>query len=126
MGKRRRIALAGVKGFHSLAFFVIQTAILYFVYKGARRESDQHAAAAFVIAATESAIYAGNGFRCPLTSLAEDLGAEHGAVTDIYLPKWLAANIANIYVPLLVVGMVLHATNLRSTAANRSTRNGIG
>jgi hypothetical protein len=105
-----------VKAVHSVAFFVIQTAIIYFVYKGARRESDQRAAAAFVIAATESAIYAGNGFRCPLTGLAEDLGAEHGAVTDIYLPRWLAANIANIYVPLLLLGMLLHAANLRRMA----------
>lgn len=110
--QRRRYALFAVKAIHSLAFAIIQSAILYLIYKGARRQSDRQAAFAFAIAAGESAIYAGNGFRCPLTGLAEDLGAEHGQVTDIFLPKWLARNIANIYVPLLLLGIGLHLRNL--------------
>jgi hypothetical protein len=97
-----------VKAFHSLAFWVIQLAIVYLLYKGWRRESDGRAAVAFAIAAGESAIYAGNGFRCPLTGLAEELGSEHGRVTDIFLPRWLASNVARIY----VAGMVLHGRNL--------------
>lgn len=68
---------------------------------------------ALAVAVGECAVYAGNGFRCPLTDVAEALGSEHGAVTDIYLPRWLAANIANIYTPLLAVGVGLHARNLR-------------
>lgn len=108
----RPAALFGVKAFHSLAFWVIQSAIVYLLYKGWRRESDGRAAVAFAIAAGESAIYAGNGFRCPLTGLAEELGSEHGQVTDIFLPKWLASNVARIYVPLLVAGMVLHGRNV--------------
>jgi hypothetical protein len=110
---RRRAALFGVKLVHSIAFWIIQTSILYLVYKGVRGESDRRAAAAFAIAAGESAIYAGNGFRCPLTGFAEDLGAESGSVTDIFLPGWLARNIANIYVPMLVLGTTLHLRNLR-------------
>jgi len=39
------------------------------------------------VVATESLIFAGNGFRCPLTRIAERLGAERGSVTDIYLPS---------------------------------------
>jgi len=105
-------ALFGVKAFHSLAFWMIQSAIFYLLYKGWRRESDRRAAIAFSIAVGESAVYAANGFRCPLTSVAEELGAEHGAVTDIFLPKWLASNVANIYVPLLVAGVALHVRNV--------------
>jgi hypothetical protein len=108
----RPYALFGVKAFHSLAFWVIQSAIVYLLYKGWRRESDRRAAIAFAIAAGESAIYAGNGFRCPLTSVAEELGSDHGQVTDIFLPKWLASNVARIYVPLLVAGIVLHVGNV--------------
>ena len=37
-----------------------------------------------------SLVFAGNGFRCPLTQIAKHYGAESGAVTDIYLPKWFA------------------------------------
>ena len=48
-----------------------------------------------------------------MTSLAEDLGAERGSVTDIFLPHWLASNIGNIYGPLLGLGLYLHVRNLR-------------
>ena len=65
--------LVAVKSFHSLAFFVIQSSVLYLLYSGLRRRTDRRAAIAFAIAGGESLIYAGNGFRCPLTGVAEDL-----------------------------------------------------
>lgn len=108
----RPALLVAVKAFHSAAFAVIQSAIVYLLYKGLRGESDRASAIAAGIAIGECAIYAANGFRCPLTDLAEDLGAEHGAVTDIFLPDWLASNIARIYTPLLAVALVLHARNV--------------
>ena len=40
------------------------------------------------------------------------VGAESGQVTDIFLPKWLASNIANIYGPMLALAIFLHARNL--------------
>jgi len=112
-GNARPIALIAVKAFHSLAFGVIQTAIFYLLYQGLKRESDMHVSIAFTVATGEIIIYAGNGFHCPLTKLAEKLGAESGSVTDIFLPKWLAANVARIYVPLFALGLALHARNLR-------------
>jgi hypothetical protein len=109
----RRPLYVSVKAFHSLAFLILQTAILYLLYKAIRGESDRHAGMSAVLVGGECLVYAGNGFRCPLTGLAEDLGAEHGQVTDIFLPKWLANNIANIYAPLYAIALFLHARNLR-------------
>jgi hypothetical protein len=63
------------------------------------------------IVGAECVIYAGNRFRCPLTGLAGSLGSEHGQVTDIFLPKWLATNIARIYGPLFGLALVLHGRN---------------
>jgi hypothetical protein len=111
-----RKAIFAIKLFHSVAFGVIQSAIVYLLYKGLRRQTDRSAAIAASIAIGESAIYAGNGFRCPLTDLAERLGSEHGAVTDIFLPRWLAANVARIYTPLLLLAIVLHIRNLKRPA----------
>ncbi len=115
----RVLALFLIKSVHLLAFLVIQSSILYLLLKGIRRESDRKAGIALGIALVESAIYAGNGFRCPLTDLAEELGSDHGAVTDIFLPGWLARNIANIYVPILLAGIGLHAWNLRELRRRR-------
>jgi hypothetical protein len=106
-----KTAIFLVKAFHSFAFLTIQSSIVYLLYKGIRGEPDRKAAVAATIATAETLIYVGNGFKCPLTGLAERLGAEHGAVTDIFLPRWLAANIANIYGPIFAIGLVL---NIRS------------
>lgn len=114
----RRLAIVAVKAFHSAVFLLLQSMICYLVYKGIRGESDRKAAIAAVIVGGECAIYAGNRFRCPLTGVAERLGSEHGAVTDIFLPGWLARNIANIYGPLFFVALLLHYRNLRSRAYN--------
>jgi hypothetical protein len=105
-------AVFAIKATHLLAFLIIQTAIFFLIYKGLRRETDKRAGIALAIAAGETLIYAGNGFRCPLTGLAEDLGAEDGSVTGVLLPRWLAMNIVNIYGPLLALGLALHARNL--------------
>ena len=58
-------------------------------------------------------MFVGNGFHCPLTELAERFGAEHGSVTDLYLPAWFARNMPAIHVPLLLVAAVLYRRNLR-------------
>ena len=49
-------------------------------------------------------------------------GAEHGSVTDIYLPKWFVQNMPAIHAPLLVLMAYLHARNLirRQRPANRA------
>ena len=64
--------------------------------------------------AGETLIFAANRFRCPLTELAEQVGAERGAVTDIYLPRWFAHNLPAIHVPLILLAGYLHGRNLRT------------
>jgi hypothetical protein len=53
-------------------------------------------------------IFAANGFRCPLTAVAQNLGDSNGSVTDIYLPQWFARNLPAIHVPLILVAVLLH------------------
>ena len=56
----------------------------------------------------ESALFAAIRFRCPLTELAQSLGADSGSVTDLYLPKRFAHNLPVIHAPLLVFIVFLH------------------
>lgn len=81
---------------------------------GFARHSDRRAGIAAAVVATESLVFAGNGFRCPLTQVAERLGADRGTVTDIYLPRWFARNLPAIHVPLIGLAVFLHARNLRT------------
>lgn len=71
------------------------------------------------IALTGAAVFLSKNQVCPLTPLAEELGAIRGSVTDIYLPGWLSRRIPLISGTALIVGMILSATTLR---AHRNTR----
>jgi hypothetical protein len=107
-------ALRAIKAIHTLAWFSIEACMVYVLYAGFARRSDRRAGIAAGVVTAESLIFAGNGFRCPLTQVAERLGADSGSVTDIYLPKWLARNLPAIHVPLIALAGYLHARNLRS------------
>ena len=66
--------------------------ILVFTWDGIRGRRAPVAIAAG-IAIAETMIYGSNNQVCPLTPLAEELGATSGTVTDIYLPAWMSDRI---------------------------------
>jgi hypothetical protein len=110
---RHDAALTTIKAAHTLVWFSIEACVLYVLYAGFAGRSDRRAAIAAGVVAGESLIFAANGFHCPLTELAEHLGAEHGSVTDIYLPGWFARNLPVIHAPILVLAAFLHGRNIR-------------
>jgi len=101
-----------VKTVHTLAWLSIESCVLYVLYAGFAGRSNRRAGFAAAVVAGETLVFAANGFRCPLTEVAERYGAEKGSVTDIYLPKWFAHNLPAIHTPLLVLMAYLHARNL--------------
>ena len=104
----RRVLLVAVKSVHTLIWVLVEAAVGYLLFAGVTRRSDRTAAVAGVVVVAETIIYLGNGARCPLTEVAESLGAETGSVTDIYLPRWLARNLPVIHIPLLALALMLH------------------
>jgi hypothetical protein len=120
-GAAARAALVAIKAVHTLAWFSIESCMAYVLYAGLAKRTDRRAAIAGAVVAGESLVFAANGFRCPLTDIAESLGAEHGSVTDIYLPPWFARNLLAIHTPLLVLTLFVHGRNLRRQRTGRST-----
>jgi hypothetical protein len=108
----RKWMLTAVKGAHTLIWLGVEAGVVYLVYAGVTRRSDKGAAFAGLMVAGETAVFLGNGARCPLTDLAESLGAESGGVTDIYLPGWLARNLPLLHAPLITLILYLHGRNL--------------
>jgi hypothetical protein len=102
-------ALVAIRVVHSLVFFGEELSVGYLLYAGVRERQGRAAAVAAGAIAAESVIYFGNGQHCPLAGLAEELGADHVSVTDIYLPRWIAKRIFTYNAPLVVVAAVLHA-----------------
>jgi hypothetical protein len=102
----RRLAL--IRGVHTAAWASIEFCVGYLLWSGATGRSDRRAAVAAAVVGGECLVFAADGFRCPLTGLAERAGAASGSVTDIYLPNWFARNLPAIHLPLLVLIGWLH------------------
>ena len=109
----QRITLAAIKGIHTVAFAVIATSILVVLLDGLRGRPTRRTAAALGIALTECAVFAANGFVCPLTPLAERHGARRGSVSDIFLPDVVAENLTWSASTVLVIGIALNARAIR-------------
>lgn len=118
----QRVKLTTIKAVHTFAWFTIEASMVYVLYAGFRGQSDRRAGLAAAVVVTETAVFAGNGFHCPLTAVAQRLGDASGSVTDIYLPRWFAHNLPVIHVPLLVLAVALHWRNLRRRARRNLAR----
>ena len=102
-----------IKALHTLAWLSIESCVVYLLITGLAGRTDKRVGIAAAVVTTETLVFAGNGFRCPLTGLAKRYGAESGSVTDIYLPRWFAHNLPAIHTPLLALMAYLHVKNLR-------------
>src|SRR5512132_4000359 len=109
-GRWRRLGLVAVKTVHTIAFFSIGSCLGYLAYSGLMRRSDRRAVIAGAVVTGEALVYAGNGFRCPLTDL----------------PRWLESHLPQITGPIFVGALALHARNLiesrRARVSGRAER----
>jgi hypothetical protein len=104
----RAAALTTIKVIHTLIFASVAAAIALFVWDGVRQRPGRRSALAVGVALGETAVYVSNNQVCPLTPLAEELGAERGSVADIFLPDWFSRRIPLFGGSALIVGIVLH------------------
>ena len=88
-----KLTIFHVKLVHTLIFWVLSTCVLFSLYGGVADQITPWTWAAVGLVLVESVVLAASGWTCPLTILAERLGAVRGSVSDIFLPKWLADRI---------------------------------
>ena len=119
---RQRVVLAAIRTAHTVAFGAIASSILLVFLDGLRGRPGRRTSAALAVALAEVAIFAGNGFVCPLTPLAERYGARRGSVSDIFLPDVVARNLTWSSSIVLAVGIVLNVRALRRHGRARYTR----
>lgn len=72
----RASLLRAVKAFHTFAWFTIEACMVYVLYAGARGRTDKRVGLAAGVVTAETLVFAANGFHCPLTAVARDLGDE--------------------------------------------------
>jgi hypothetical protein len=109
--ERRLQALAAIKTIHTAIFFSIAGAVVLTLWDGMRGRPGRRTAIAGGLVLAESALFVSNNQVCPLTPLAQELGAERGSVVDIFLPDWAARRIPVVAGSAAVLAIVL---NLRA------------
>jgi predicted permease len=116
----RPATLGAIKAIHTVLFASIAAAIAWFVLDGLRQRPSRKGAVALAVAVGETAVYLSNNQVCPLTPLAEEVGAERGSVVDIFLPDWAARRIPVVAASALIVGIMLNVAALARREPLRS------
>ncbi len=110
-----------VKGLHTAIFASMSAALAVLVWDGIRQRPRRRTVVAGGLVMVEAALFVSNDQVCPLTPLAEEIGATSGSVADIFLPGWMARRIPVVGGTALVLGTVLSASSWlrRRRAAGR-------
>lgn len=116
---RRRLAVGVIKTVHTAIFLVELASIGWLVITGLLGRRDRPVALAAGAVAAEAAVFCGNDRVCPLTPLTERLGANRGAVSDIFLPEAMARTIPIWSSALIVLAAVLHARSALRASRDR-------
>ena len=103
-----------VKLVHTLIFAVLSACVIYIVISGAINHITNWTWVAIAAIVIEGLVLAASGGRCPLTAVAERLGASDGSVADIFLPRWFADRIFPICGTLYLIGCAIVAIRLLS------------
>ena len=115
--ERRPLALTIIKVAHTLIFVSVLGCIAVVDWDGLRGRGGRQTVVAAAVTVIETTVFVSNNMVCPLTPLAESLGAGNGSVTDLYLPGWLSRRIPLLSGSAFSVGLLLH---LRAWLGRRS------
>src|SRR5262245_10608977 len=85
--------ITAVKIVHSAIFLTNAVAIGHIFVAGLSGRPFRWTGPALAVALTESAVFAANRFRCPLTEVVKALTGANVRVTDLFLPRWFADRI---------------------------------
>jgi hypothetical protein len=107
-----RLTVLHVKLVHTLIFVILSGCVLYILASGVLDRITPWTWVAIGAIVIEGVVLAVSGGRCPLTAVAERLGAQDGSVSDIFLPRWFADRIFPICGTLYLIGCGLVAFRL--------------
>jgi hypothetical protein len=105
----RAANLALIRALHTAIYLVMAASVLAIFFAGATGAMGTWLWVALVLAAGESAVFFGNGMKCPLTAVAVRYGASTGHVFDTFLPERATRYTFRVFGTLLVVGVALLA-----------------
>jgi hypothetical protein len=103
---------------HTIIYIVMVFAIGYVVYAGVLGTFNPTLLAiALVLVALECAVFVGNGWKCPLTTVAMSVGGGEAANYSPMVPASLGRYTPSIFGGLFILGLILLAIRWRLGAS---------
>ena len=96
-----------IKLIHILLFFLIVASTGYVFFTALLNNINSLTWWALGVATVEMLVLMVNDWRCPLTDMAEQKGAEVGSVADLFLPQWLSDRLFSIFTLIFAATAVL-------------------
>ena len=90
-------SISFIKSVHLLVFVLVSGLLVAFLYEVVVGKITYITWITVAVFLAEGVVLIANGWRGPLTAVAENLGSMRGQVTDILLPKWFADRVWTIY-----------------------------
>lgn len=107
-----RVTIVEIKIVHTAIFAALSTCVVGALYSAVFNRITRWTWLAVALVVVESIVLVSAGWRCPLTILAERRGATHGAVADIFLPRWFADRIFPICGTVFLVACAILVARL--------------
>jgi hypothetical protein len=105
MTNAQRLTL--VRAVHTAIYLVMASAALVVLAAGITGARGPWLWVALALTAAESAVFAANGFKCPLTALAVKYGASMDGAWDTFFPERCTRHTFRVFGPVIVVGVAL-------------------
>lgn len=102
-----RLLVWHIKLVHIVSFFLFSGCILYVLFSGTFNSITPWTWDAIAVIVVEVLVLTVFRGRCPLTILAERLGAVNGRVSNIFMPRWISDRILTIYLTLSAISCTL-------------------
>lgn len=110
--RRVKLTILHVKLVHTAIFWVLSACVLFTLFSGLADRVTGWTWVAVGLVLVEGVVLVAFGWVCPLTLLAERLGATRGSVADLFLPKWFADRIFPVCGTTFLIACVLLAVRL--------------
>lgn len=105
MDRARTLTL--IRFVHTAIYVVMAASVFVLLYAGISGAAGWWLWTALALLAVESVVFAGYGFRCPLTNLAVHYGAEKGYAFDTFLPERATRYTFRVFGSLMAIGLAL-------------------
>jgi hypothetical protein len=96
-----------IKFTHTLIFFFMCSCLAYILYCSLTATFDWVLVIAIGTIMLEGMALLSNGWRCPLTIMAEKYGVVKGGVTDLFLPECISRNTFKVSTVLFICELIV-------------------